>query len=351
MPQIFRSINAAEGHNLNLRHVVIYPHGATHPGDGRADMARNVDAALSNIGDGWVWILDDDNSVHPSFFRRLEEEIAAHPDKEAIVFSQERSDALRYLKAAPENVRVGSIDTAQFVLQRGLIGKYRWNDLPTHDGIFIEQIFNDHPTAFHFVDDVLCYFNRQRDGAPRPVMVNLGCGSDVREGWVNIDSTPRAGVRAHDIRQGMPFFNNSVDYIYASHVLEHLDYAVALKLLDECHRALLPGGVLRLVLPDVPRMLQDYARGNVSEWRGFDNFVRAAIPGVDTPQPIDYVNALIFNVPRDPHRYVWDVPRLVDSLRRAGFATAEQMEHDSRIDRDDPLRVNHSFYVEAHKEG
>jgi predicted SAM-dependent methyltransferase len=351
LPGIFESLNAAEGHNLDIRHYIIHPHGATHPGNGRADMARNVEAALSSIRDGWVWILDDDNSVHPGFFRRLEEEIAAQPEARAFVFSQERADERRLLQAAPENVRIGSIDTAQFVLRRDLIGDLRWCELPVHDGIFIQELYEQCPEDFRFVDEVLCYFNRQSHGAPRHVMVNLGCGTDVRDGWINIDSAPRAGVKAHDIRQGLPFFNNSIDYIYASHVLEHLDYSVASKLIDECHRALLPGGVVRLVLPDVPRLLADYVRGDVSDWQGFTQFVCSAIPGVEEPQPIDYVNAIIFNVARDPHRYVWDVPRLCDVLLAAGFATAEPVAFDSRIDIDDPFRTNHSFYVEAHKEG
>jgi SAM-dependent methyltransferase len=182
-------------------------------------------------------------------------------------------------------------------------------------------------------------------------MVNLGCGNDVRDGWINIDSAPRAGVRAHDIRQGLPFFNNSVDYIYASHVLEHLDYAVALKLIEDCHRALLPGGVVRFVLPDVPRLLADYVRGDMSDWQGFSQFVCSAIPGVEEPQPIDYVSAIVFNVARDPHRYVWDTPRLCDVLRGAGFVQTHIDQYQEEIDNPDPFRVNHSFYIQAHKEG
>jgi hypothetical protein len=32
--------------------------------------------------DDWVWILDDDNTAHPDFFRRLAETVAAKPERQ-----------------------------------------------------------------------------------------------------------------------------------------------------------------------------------------------------------------------------------------------------------------------------
>jgi predicted SAM-dependent methyltransferase len=54
--------------------------------------------------------------------------------------------------------------------------------------------------------------------------LNLGCGSDLKEGYVNLDIVDYGGNMIHDINQfPYPFQDNYFDEIYASHVLEHLD--------------------------------------------------------------------------------------------------------------------------------
>lgn len=78
--------------------------------------------------------------------------------------------------------------------------------------------------------------------------LNLGCGTDVREGWVNLDIAPLAGVEVvHDLgRLPLPFHDERFSEILAKDVLEHLDYV---PLLRELHRILAPGGALHVVSP------------------------------------------------------------------------------------------------------
>lgn len=55
--------------------------------------------------------------------------------------------------------------------------------------------------------------------------LNLGCGRDIREGWVNIDSVPLPGVDHVvdlDDHPVLPFDDDSVERIEGSHVIEHL---------------------------------------------------------------------------------------------------------------------------------
>lgn len=53
--------------------------------------------------------------------------------------------------------------------------------------------------------------------------LNLGCGDDIRKGFINVDIRKNKGVDiVHDLNKKLPFKNGSVDYIYCSHVLEHL---------------------------------------------------------------------------------------------------------------------------------
>ena len=55
----------------------------------------------------------------------------------------------------------------------------------------------------------------------------------------------------HDLRKGLPLPENSVDKIYASHVLEHIPYRELINLLRELHRILNKGGELYVSVPDV----------------------------------------------------------------------------------------------------
>lgn len=55
-----------------------------------------------------------------------------------------------------------------------------------------------------------------------PLLLNLGCGDAVLPGFVNVDVMAGPGVQVADLRQPWPWADSSVDYAYASHVIEHL---------------------------------------------------------------------------------------------------------------------------------
>jgi SAM-dependent methyltransferase len=121
-----------------------------------------------------------------------------------------------------------------------------------------------------------------------PVQVlNLGCGYMTSDRCINIDwSLPvrlrgsRVGrrlapmiltgdrrkaydamqgeVMSHDLRKGIPFADATVDAVYHSHVLEHLDRDVVPGFLAEVRRVLRPGGVHRIVVPDLETLARSY---------------------------------------------------------------------------------------------
>jgi predicted SAM-dependent methyltransferase len=106
--------------------------------------------------------------------------------------------------------------------------------------------------------------------------LNLGCGDTTPEGWVNCDSSWHAqisrisglhsvlrmtglvsstrwptNVRHLRLGKRWPWTSGTVDCVYGSHVFEHLSDQEADNFMGEATRVLKPGGVLRIVVPDL----------------------------------------------------------------------------------------------------
>ena len=79
--------------------------------------------------------------------------------------------------------------------------------------------------------------------------LNLGCGRDIREGYVNLDKVGLEGVDVvHDLNVfPYPFEDNEFDEIYCSHVLEHVDDLLGV--VEELSRISKPGGRIKVVAP------------------------------------------------------------------------------------------------------
>ncbi len=89
--------------------------------------------------------------------------------------------------------------------------------------------------------------------------LNLGCGGRFHSEWTNVDFySTGIGVIAHDLTKSLPFPDNSYDAVYHSHVLEHFPKKVAPTFLRECCRILKPGGIIRVVVPDLEQIARLY---------------------------------------------------------------------------------------------
>lgn len=89
-------------------------------------------------------------------------------------------------------------------------------------------------------------------------LLNVGCGSHFFPEWNNLDLIRKTGVTRFDIRRPLPFVEGSFDATYSSHVLEHLSPEDGRTLLREQFRVLKPGGVCRVVVPDLERICRAY---------------------------------------------------------------------------------------------
>lgn len=128
--------------------------------------------------------------------------------------------------------------------------------------------------------------------------LQLGAFDQAVEGWVNTDVTPqllvarvpglprllhRFGViddrrweqhrrgafralRWLDVSRRFRFPDASFEAVYCSHLLEHLQADVAERCLSEAHRVLVPGGVLRIAVPDLDNMVRRYDPSDPDRW-------------------------------------------------------------------------------------
>jgi SAM-dependent methyltransferase len=102
--------------------------------------------------------------------------------------------------------------------------------------------------------------------------VNVGCGPYHQEGYINIDVNPRHSPDiCRDVRKGLPFDDDSVDEILASHFLEHLDAVAMIEFIVESYRVLKGGGKLRIVVPLEEPYSLDHVQ-QFAEW-SFDPLV------------------------------------------------------------------------------
>jgi len=100
-----------------------------------------------------------------------------------------------------------------------------------------------------------------RDRGVPEARVNLGCGYHFHPDWLNVDLVPRGpGVIAHNLSQPLPFDDASFGVVYHSHVLEHFTRAQATAFMRECFRILAPGGVIRVVVPDLEVIARLYLK-------------------------------------------------------------------------------------------
>ena len=90
-------------------------------------------------------------------------------------------------------------------------------------------------------------------------LLNVGCGHCYHDAWTNVDLIATGpGVQQVDLRRGLPYQAASFEAVYHSHVLEHLLPEDAARMLRECQRVLRPGGILRVVVPDLEGIAKAY---------------------------------------------------------------------------------------------
>jgi SAM-dependent methyltransferase len=87
-----------------------------------------------------------------------------------------------------------------------------------------------------------------RDRTTNRFRVDIGCGSRKVAGTIGLDNVAVPGVDVlGDLNQGLPFKDNSLDAVYANHILEHLNDFLGT--MNEIYRVCKPGALVFVKVP------------------------------------------------------------------------------------------------------
>ena len=172
-----------------------------------------------------------------------------------------------------------------------------------------------------------------------PIRLDVGGGDLNRPGWTTIDITDNCDL-FWDLRNGIPFPSNSVEFVYSSHVLEHMPYDAGQAILKESLRVLKPGGTASICVPNA-RLYVDAYLGIAPLAQDHDFWEPALVSrsGIDLLNYVAYMGG--------EHACMFDEPSLIARLDRAGFAEAQARSFDSSIDL--PDREFESIYAQGRK--
>lgn len=195
--------------------------------------------------------------------------------------------------------------------------------------------------------------------------LHLGCGSLCANGYINLDLSIPEGIIESPAQQGaqdcyfyqseingdLQLGSGSLQEIYMSHFLEHLDYVQVNGLLRRCAEALQPGGCLRIAVPDFRLWCRKYLQRSKAFFRWYSgSFLCNHWDPVETP--CTTFNGLIYG---HGHQSMFDFETLEAKLLQAGFSHVSRKQwgqsktifNIAQLEAPDSIRRHESLIVEA----
>jgi hypothetical protein len=191
---------------------------------------------------------------------------------------------------------------------------------------------------------------------PSPFYIDIGCGSNISDGYYNFDYSWRPGIhRCLDLaKSGLALPPQSVRGAFTEHCLEHLSFGVCAEILSRLHAAMVDGAWLRIIVPDGELYCRTYIASldsginSVPFGTSIDRYQITS--GQVLRTPIMSLNAVM----RDHgHQFIYDFGTLAEMLRRVGFRNIQKLGYkfgnDPMLLKDTERRSCESLYVECQK--
>lgn len=113
----------------------------------------------------------------------------------------------------------------------------------------------------------------------RKTYINVGCALNSGPEFINIDVEPYPNIHyIQDITDLSNFTDNSVDMVYASHVVEHIPREQFDSTLLEWKRVLKSGGIFRFAVPDFDALIDIYSKSGQDV-----SYIRDQVMGQNPP--------------------------------------------------------------------
>lgn len=152
--------------------------------------------------------------------------------------------------------------------------------------------------------------------------LHIGCGTVYKDGWINIDNNSDNNIArldlAWDLHYPLPFSDNTVDFIFHEHFLEHLDVASGLRALTDFRRVLKVGGIMRVAIPDLQGIIAAYQD---ADWiqNNKEFLQKYGLGFVKTNAEMLNINMRAWG-----HQWLYDWEELERRLKEVGFSFVKQ---------------------------
>ena len=161
--------------------------------------------------------------------------------------------------------------------------------------------------------------------------LQIGAGPTVIDGWLSTDIEPRRDNNTIflDATQVFPFDDNTFDYIYCEHVIEHINWEAALHMLKECKRVLKPSGKVRIATPDLAVLIELYRGESPASKQYIQWITDRFLPGIDEYSSTFVINNAFRNW---GHQFIFDDATIRKAMTQAGFVDIEQKPYGESDD-------------------
>ena len=154
-------------------------------------------------------------------------------------------------------------------------------------------------------------------------------------------------IKVWDLSRGIPFDSDTIDAVYHSHMLEHLDRDVARQFLLECKRVLKPGGIVRIVVLDFEILCQKYlshiadCEYHPDEAKNHEQYIASIIEqsvrkeawGTSQQRPLRrFIENLVLGDDRkrgETHQWMYDRISLKSTLNELGYNHVFEQKYDT----------------------
>ncbi|MBI3308725.1 MAG: sulfotransferase [Candidatus Melainabacteria bacterium] len=148
--------------------------------------------------------------------------------------------------------------------------------------------------------------------------LHIGAGYNMLEGWLNCNIMPITKTDIFlDASIRFPFNDNTFDYIFSEHQVEHLSYKEGLNMLKECFRILKPGGKIRITTPSLEFFIALYKKDLSKVEKEYVNYtIQRCFSGLKQNKEVFTINNVFTNF---GHRFIYDQNTLKSSLETNNF--------------------------------